>query len=34
MDCKKIYDIVDTPPKDRTNWPAIEDFEEQETIIK
>ena len=34
MDREQNYNIVDTPPKDRTYWPAMEDFEEQETIVK
>ena len=34
MDRKQTYDIVDTPPKDRSYWPSEEHFEEQETIAK
>ena len=34
MDREQTYDTVDTPPKDRSHWPAVEEFEEQETIVK
>ena len=34
MDCEQTYDNVDTPPKDRSYWPALKEFEEQERIVK
>jgi hypothetical protein len=34
MDRRQTYDVVDTPPPDRRNWPALEDFQEREEIIK
>ena len=34
MDREQNHDIVDTPPIDRSYWPAVEDFKEQETIVK
>jgi len=30
----QTYDIVDTPPKDRRIWPALEAFQEREEIAK
>ena len=34
MDRGQTYDVVDTPPKDRCNWPAFEDFQEREENSK
>ena len=34
MDCGQTYDVVDRPPRDRRFWPAVEDFQERETISK
>ena len=34
MDRGQTYDVVDTPPPDRRNWPSLEDFQEREEIIK
>ena len=34
MDREQTYDTVDTPPKDRSYLPALEEFEEQERIDK
>ena len=28
------FDVVDTPPPDRRDWPSPEDFQEREEIIK
>ena len=34
MDRGQTCDIVGTPPKDTRYWPAVEDFEEREEVIK
>ena len=34
MDRGQTFDVVDTPPPDRRDWPSIEDFQEREEIIK
>ena len=34
MDRGQTNDIVNTPPPDRRYWPAVEDFQKRETIIK
>ena len=34
MDRGQTCDIVDTPPKDRCYWPAVEAFQEREEVVK
>ena len=28
------FDVVDTPPPDRRDWPSPEDFQEREEVLK
>jgi len=34
MDCGQKLDVVDTPAKDRRDWPSIEDFQEPERTLR
>ena len=34
MDRRQTCEILDTPSKDRRNWPAVKDFQEREEIVK
>jgi len=34
MDRGQTFDVVDTPPPDRRDWPSLEDFQYREEILK
>ena len=34
MDREQTFDVVDTPPPDRRNWPSLENFQEPEETLK
>ena len=34
MDREQTLDVVDTPAPDRRDWPALEDFQEPEEVMK
>lgn len=34
IDRRQTCDTVDTTPKDRPYWPAVEDFQDREEILK
>jgi len=34
MDRGQAFNVVDTPPPDKLNWPSLEDFQEPEEMLR
>ena len=34
MDREQTFEVVDTPPPDRRDWPSLKDFQEPDETLK